>query len=278
MRTGLGIAAGLIVVALAACRPVAVPTDGADPAAEPKMVRLDFTDRPVAEVLDRIATRGGYNVTLHKDVDRVTRDRRINLKEDRPVPFWEALERLDRAAGLVIDNERGFGGAPSLTLSPLRGVRGPVVIAGLFRCELLEVAHLRTLAFGAEAPPNTQGRTVPTRNGDVGPEIGPTIESLRVRIEIRPEPRGVMLRPAGEPRFDHATDDRGRDMRSDPARQKGIGDMLITGGAGAFVAEMTLDLPDPSGASIRTLRGVVPVDVGGRKVDVEFTFANIPLP
>jgi hypothetical protein len=63
---------------------------------EPTPVRLDFQDRPVEEVIPEIARRAGiplvYNVRGPS--------RMITLVSERPVPFWEALDRLCEAGGL----------------------------------------------------------------------------------------------------------------------------------------------------------------------------------
>jgi hypothetical protein len=47
---------------------------------------------------------------------------------------------------------------------------------------------------------------------------------------------------------------------------------------GTVVAELELALPDPPGLAIRTLQVVAPIEVSGRRVEVPFTFTNIPLP
>lgn len=65
--------------------------------AGPTLVRLDFRDRPLGEVVEAIRDRSGFEIVLTRSVDQT---RRITLERPEPVPFWEALDLLGDQAEL----------------------------------------------------------------------------------------------------------------------------------------------------------------------------------
>ncbi len=82
----------------------------------PTMIRLDFRDRPLGEVVAALNERHDLGLTLRLgpeprrgmrffDPDqpgrlKELRDRAITLEAAQPVPFWEAVDRLCKAASL----------------------------------------------------------------------------------------------------------------------------------------------------------------------------------
>jgi hypothetical protein len=66
----------------------------------PKRVTLKLTERPVGEALDEIARQTGYKITLGTAPPGTYS---FALKD---VTFWEALDRVGRDAGLVLQPGR----------------------------------------------------------------------------------------------------------------------------------------------------------------------------
>jgi hypothetical protein len=148
----------------------------------PTLVRLDFQDRPLPEVVKAIADRSGIPLTLVPQHNRGFATRRVTLQAPAPVPFWIALDRLCKegrlqhnvAAQVLVSGSRGTTvqllegqGAPSLHVSD----------SGPFRATLLGIHHHRDLALSP--------------NGGMmmgfGPGEGP----------LPPQPIEGLVRPAG---------------------------------------------------------------------------------
>ena len=71
--------------------------------ARPTLVTLDFRDRPLSEVVDAIADRTGLGLILDVVADPKRAQTPITLVSPSPVPFWEALDRLGKVAGVRPD-------------------------------------------------------------------------------------------------------------------------------------------------------------------------------
>ena len=125
---------------------------------KPTMVRLDFHDRPLSEVVEGIGRQAGVSLASgdeplkrRKPQDKGRSswpDRRITLEAADPLPFWEAIDRLCRAGGLRrLYPQHSYGLeepfdrlilAPG-EASPPRSDTGP------FRVELLRICRERDL-------------------------------------------------------------------------------------------------------------------------------------
>ena len=80
----------------------------ADRLLRPTLVRLDYADRPVADVVRSLAERTGVPMVLFPDEPAASwRKKRISLTAPGPVPFWEAIDRLEPTAGLILDELHG---------------------------------------------------------------------------------------------------------------------------------------------------------------------------
>src|SRR5262249_30564213 len=66
----------------------------------PTAVRLDYRDRPLTDVVADLATQCGMPVLLDPENAQEWSRRRVSLREDGPVTFWRALDRLCREGGL----------------------------------------------------------------------------------------------------------------------------------------------------------------------------------
>ena len=119
----------------------------ADRLLRPTLVKLDYADRPVADVVRSLAERTGVPMVLFPDEPAASwRKKRISLAAPGPVPFWEAIDRLEPTAGLILDEL----GARELRLWSDRGTLGPVSVSydRVFRCRPASVNDERELIYG----------------------------------------------------------------------------------------------------------------------------------
>jgi hypothetical protein len=200
---------------------------------KPTMVRLDFHDRPLSEVVEGIGRRAGASLasgdepfTTRKPQDRPSwPDRRITLEAPEPLPFWEALDRLCRAGGLRRRHP----------LSPYELADRPILVpgeawppksdTGSFRVELLRIRRERDLDL---TPGLSELGRAPRAFGPssrpAGPGYGPEVKEVRTssffaELLISTEPR---LRIVGEASLERleASDGQGHSILRDPTPEQ----------------------------------------------------------
>ncbi len=245
--------------------------------ARPTMIRLDFRTRPLGEVVDALNDRYDLGLSLRlgpapapglrifgpgqPDRLRELRNREIRPKAARPLPFWEAIDRLCEAGALRygISPRRGFlTGRGSLILMADRTGRGPISDSGPFRVQITW-AHP---VFGRDIPFDP----APPRRGAT-----PGAGDLSVPLAVLPEP-GLMLRRNGAVSVTEATDERGRSLLapSAPAEVKpgpANRSLQAMDEGDAIQVSAILVAPDPPATVIRRLRGKVPVIAVARGSD-----------
>jgi hypothetical protein len=214
----------------------------------PTLVRLDFRDRPLAEVLDALAGHGGVRLRLLAPSGGPLAARPVTLQESEPVTFWEAIDQLGRAAWLrselrsvAVGDAIGFG----IAFEPAGERLAPTSCDGAFRVKLANLTSRRDL--------------------DLDPPGGATSASLSGRLLVSGEPR-LILGQAGDLRLTEATLDTGRSLLADPEPPEAAlpaADSIVE-----FSGGPELNLPlvfpvahDPAARSIARLRGSVPVAV-----------------
>lgn len=231
-------------------------------------VRLDYADLPIADVVRSLAERTGVPIVLFPDEPAAGwRKKRIGLTTQGPVPFWEAIDRLGPAAGLILDE---LHGARELRLWSDRGTLGPVSYDHAFRCRASSVNDERELIYGdAGFQLHSSFRPGPGGRDAKGP--GSRWGRFFVQIEVMCEPRPITsLEPAGPPRIIEAVDDRGRSLILEPDAKafeypKKYYDRNWYAG---FDANLHLKTPDPASRSIRRLRGAIPLVLWGSRAQV----------
>jgi hypothetical protein len=249
----------------------------ADRFARPTMIRLDFRTRPLGEVVDDLNERYDLGLSLRLgpepgrgargfDFDEPDRLKKLKSREvkpraARPLPFWEAIDRLCEAGALRygISARQGLGTrAGSLLLMADRAGRGPVSDFGPFRVQFTGVHPL----FDRDVAPNRGGRRPRVRLADVG--------SLTVPLAVLAEP-GLLLRQNGPVVVTEATDDRGRSLVPSAPTELDPGPAArsrqVVGDSSAIEVDAVLAAPDQPGKVIRRLRGKVPVTAIARGSD-----------
>ncbi len=246
--------------------------------AQPTMIRLDFRTRPLGEVVDALndiydlglslrlgpEPRRGFRIFDRGEPDRLKelRNREIRSRAARPLPFWEAIDRLCEAGALRygIDPRQGFGtGRSPLDLLADQTGRAPVSDSGPFRVQITW-AHP---VFERDIPFDP----APQRRGAKPPGAG----DLTVPLAVLPEP-GLMLRRNGPVSVTEATDERGRSLLApsapaelEPGPANRSRQAMYEGGA--IQGRAILVALDPPATVIRRLRGKVPVIAVARGSD-----------
>ncbi len=260
---------GVALPALLAARDAAGPGAGRDrlsvligrvearALAEPTRIVLDFDDRPLGEAVGALAARSGRPIAL-EGPDLATR--RISVRNDVPLPFWEALDRLGRAGHVRHDpgpRRDEVGNDPgAATIRLVDGdPPGPAAYPGPLRVQAFAVHRHRDLEFEAPGPFHTR----------------PHDPEVTVEIQGFAEP-GRSIHPAGSPRL-VALDALGRPIAPAPGGGGGGGpgpaesSWLIPGRTSLLQWHVPLGLPDlPAGSPLR-LRGMLPVVIARRQPD-----------
>ncbi len=251
----------------------------------PSVVRLDFRERTIAEVVEALAERTGRQLALEPENDPRWKARRITLVADEPVTFWKAIDALSKAAGLrpgsaveTWNARRRFNGMGQARRRALTGQElllrpddpspaAPTFDSGAFRFSLtaLRLDRFRDFVQAARG-------------------VGGPADSARfsVQFSVQPEP-GVQLARVGEVRVIEAVDDRGNSLQEagpapPPSGPPGPGMVWqngnVNGNAPSGVMSVPLTYPDGTAKSLARLRGTVRLTVVGRRRDS----LVIPLP
>jgi hypothetical protein len=271
---------------------------------EPTMVRLDFRDRPLSEVVEEIGRRAGVSLAPG-EASSMRRgrqdpppwpDRRITLEAPDPLPFWEAIDRLCRAGGLRrLYPRHPFGlREPFDRLILVPGAAPPPRSdAGPFRVELLRVRRERDLDLTPGRDPFGP-RLLPSGPPPHGAGLGqgPGAKEARTsrsfaELLISTEPR---LRFVGEASLERlkATDDRGHSLLREPTAEERQSQVALLRsnphldprlhpevrfGVGSRQSAPTqllyvpLDDSSPPGVRLAKLEGVVAAAVMARRAD-----------
>src|SRR4051794_23243470 len=124
------------------------------------MMRLDFRDRPLAEIVKEIGGQvGGALSLVEGNMGRggaAGPPRSVTLVEPDPVPFWEAIDRLCRENDLhyVVPQSAGPSGAQgaSFQIGVGAGIPGPTSDDGPFRVSLEAIEHHRVRPLARRVP------------------------------------------------------------------------------------------------------------------------------
>lgn len=240
----------------------------------PSLIRLDFQDRPLLEVIQAMNRQSGAGLALVPENNPAWATRSVTLAESEPLPFWKAVDRLCEAASLQYNF--GFqvmpGRAAVLPLYDGNGrAAGRMVDSGPFRVALTSLHYSHDVHFGAGSSPMAlrRGRVAAPIVAEPMPEVGHSSnEVFSFHLQIAAEPR-LMVQQQGNVKLLEATDDLGQSLI---APNEGANEPRMSGYVGfntvpVVQIQVSMARPEQPGKSIRKIKGIVPVAVSARKPD-----------
>jgi len=219
-------------------------------------ITLNYTDRPLAEVLKDFGTQAGAEVVLQPmGFPNPAQARRVTLDVPGTLPFWTAVDKLCAATQLQHNPFQYWGqfvGRPSFPLSQGSGtMQGRVADGGPFRVILQSLAHTRTVA--------------PVPPGAAEPPVG---DMFVAQMFVTSEPR-LQLFQMGPAKLAEAADDLGQSLAIPESPSAGTTQEMYVhnNGARGFSVQTILKYPGRPGNRIKILRGGVPVILTTQKAD-----------
>lgn len=260
---------------------------------QPTLVRLDFHDAPIADVVKNLGEQAHVALTLVPENGPAWANRRVTLEESAPVPFWKAIDGLCQAAQLqVMPGVQMLGmGQPgrlpvvSLMASPYPP--GPSFVHGPFRVGLTKIVQHRERNFATGFQGGMGG--VMAFNGNIvrpgqipqppnaprevrGNVPGVSSELFNLELLLTAEPRMTIAQELDRTwKLTEAVDEKGQSLLppSGPnaiQHYAGYNGFNPTGQP-AIQLTVPLSLPPSPGQTIKRLRGTIPVMVLSRKDD-----------
>lgn len=252
----------LTAVCLVADDAPAIPKRDATPGelealTRPSMVRLDFHERPLDQVIATIAARSHLRLLLDNSNKALWEKLRITLTEPEPVPFWQAIDRLAHVARLqynfAIASRPGEPVVGLRLFHPGQPPSEPVTYYGPFRISLRSIrAHNQAQPAGAIK-----------RNG---------APRWDVHLKIMGEPR-MKIGMDDVSRHMKIVDDRGRSYASplgsgpDMPLNWGFKHLNTVPEVDENLSNLETSSPGPPGKSLMTIKGTVRIAVEARRAD-----------
>jgi hypothetical protein len=208
----------------------------------PKRITLDAHNKPVRQIFQEITRQTGYKIEFFTANEQQT----YSFHFDR-VPFWEAMDQIGRASGLVY--QAGYGD-DAVHFHATESYVPYVCYDGAFRLVANGFQQNRSIDFSSLP-------RVPA-----GPRRS---ESLVCTFSICAEPKLPLL-GAGEPRLEAAYDDEHNSLvppRNGPGGSGAVNRVVTRYGNGfrSFSHQMQFALTRPSekATAVKSLKGSVPV-------------------
>ncbi len=222
----------------------------------PTMVRLNFREQLLEDVVEALTDRSGIPIRLDPNTADLREGRRITIVAEEPVSFWEAIDRLGRTARqssemMAVPSPGGHPIGFGVFLTEAGSRMTPISSHGPFRLRIVGFHLQRDLELGP--PP--------------GDPTGGFTEQFEVHLRLEGEPR-LIFGQAGSPSLNEAIDDQGQSLLIRDARGATVsGSVTIVefNGGASLLLHAGLRYPQRRGATLRRLRGVVPVIVASRK-------------
>ncbi len=244
----------------------------------PTMVRLNFKDDSLADVVLALGQQTGMKLSLFPENLPRWRQEHVNLQEPEPLPFWKAVDRLCAATSLQTDLElRGVSmhNQPTLALTDriTRPVH-PISDHGPFRVSLVGLEFQRHVGFAVVMPrvrANPGQAERPAAQRDLAPPRPRPVTSVQcsVQLQVTAEPR-LSISQTGALQILEARDDQGNSLRMEnPGSPVFSRNADSLGGSCSSVVHLRapLNRPENPGRTIKLLRGSVPLRITARQPD-----------
>jgi hypothetical protein len=240
----------------------------------PTLVRLDFDDRPLAEVVQALGDRAGVAMQLVPPNNPAQAGQRVTLREDGPVTLWQAIDRLGRAGGLqhAVVNA-GVGGArgPAIQFVARPGevTPPPTSDSGPFRLLVQGIHYHRDLTFGGGNNGVVMGPNGVVLGRNAGGGRAAT-EQFYLDLQVTAEPR-MLVSQNGPLKLVEAIDEKNQSLLPPGGDQATVrmSGYYGTYNSGSSSVQLQVQLAHPplAGERIKRLRGTLPVIVSTRKDD-----------
>lgn len=209
---------------------------------QPRRVSMKLEGRPIREAVAELAKQSGYAIEVYPAAaNNDEREKQLhNIKFDQ-VPFWEAMDRLSREGGLVL--QRTWGEEGRLQLRFAEEYVPFVHPSGAFRLVAQGFQYNRSIEFATQP----RGAPVPSQRS----------EQLTFRFLVMAEPRMPMLW-MGKPVLTEAVDELNNSLI--PTDSAAEADRQAFHDRG-FVHDAWINLNRVArdSQSVKRLRGIVPV-------------------
>jgi hypothetical protein len=212
----------------------------------PKRITLHVTNKPIRDVIDELSTQTGYRFAGLENLGSKGNKLVYSFHFEKD-PFWQALDRVCEAGGLVL--QQNYYGDDSLRLFhqpesyvPFTHYDGAfkVIATGFNYNRNNQFAHL------IRNQPNQQSS-----------------ESLQVNLTLAAEPKLPILK-VGSVRLTVAEDEQKQSMLPSNDISSGMGggrSFYSGGGYRSYVhqTQATLILPSRTSRTVKILKGIIPV-------------------
>jgi hypothetical protein len=250
---------------------------------QPTRLELNFKDAPLADVTKSLSLQAGFKLGLFPQNLPKWKFQRVTLRASRPVDFWSAVDQLCDVAGLQYNPTMpGSPGERDTTFAFTDGTGRnltPNSDHGPFRVSLISVHYQRHLTYVPTISPvpfpPPRPRPV-ARAPENRPSGGPARLAPVTNVEFS---AGLVL--AAEPRLfltqrallqlTEASDDRGNSLipaNTATGRTPSPSELgFALAGVRVMHLEVPLHRPAEAGATIKKLRGLIPLVVSSRRPD-----------
>jgi hypothetical protein len=217
----------------------------------PSLVALDFSDRPMSDVIQSISAATGCRLSIY-EVRKDWLATRITLHKPGPVSFWKTVDSLCEAGRFQYNLGMGPDGT---SVALFRDeISGPASDHGAFRVLVDEIVF------------NHRYRKVHLPGGGLDPPEKKDEDKSFITLWIMVEPR-MMIRSGGRLERLSAVDDRGQTLLPDDLEsQQPHHDFGFTPAAFVIAHVPLKNLKQP-GRTVKKLRGVAPVVVAALKAE-----------
>jgi len=245
---------------------------------EPTKVRLDCDDLPLSEVVQALNRQVGFRISLYPENLPRWKSERLTIHHSEAIDFWKAVDQLCDLADLQYNPTlQGYAGHRepifTLTAAAVRAAT-PNSDFGPFRVSLLALHYQRDVSFMGGTMLRAEqraGNARPARRAPREPaRPSPVLTVLfTAQLQVAGEPR-ISVQQTAAPHVVEAVDDRGNSLippaNENPAFNRFSGYFGVASGPVVQV-QAILYRPVDAGATIKKLRGVIPVAVSSRQPD-----------
>jgi hypothetical protein len=223
-------------------------------------IRLEVKDRPLDAILEGWGSPMPSRVAWHPDTPDAIRRQRVTIHESAPLPFWSAIDRLCRVAGLhyIPGSPGGDGRQPQFRsfLAP-RLITCPRADHGPLRLEMIFISHSRQINL---IPNSTNPPVEGIRFGARPRTFGEKEEAFRAHLRILAEPR-MLIDRIGDALITEAIDDRGQSLLPTNGPYLHYCGLNCVPAQACIRFVISLKHPDRAGKVIKWFKMTMPVEV-----------------